>query len=105
MTSGDCSDTIQRPLKRSHGHATALHSSNNMCLNILNKAEADFAKWQLDVGQGKHTDDACNITLPDHFKCRENNVASLIDSIYPGVDTPNHPNLLLFRAHHPLLQK
>ena len=32
MTSGDCSDTIQRPLKRSHGHATALHSSNSLSL-------------------------------------------------------------------------
>ena len=72
---------------------TVLHLQQNMHLNIFNEAEADFAKWQLDVGQGKHTNDACNITLPDHFKCRENNVASLIDFIYFGVDTPNHPDL------------
>ncbi|KAH9010953.1 hypothetical protein EDB83DRAFT_2234231, partial [Lactarius deliciosus] len=32
------------------------------------------------------------VSLPDHFKCRENTVASLIDTIYPGVSTPNQPN-------------
>jgi ATP-dependent DNA helicase PIF1 len=72
---------------------TVLHLQQNMRLNTHDEAEAAFAKWQLEVGQGKHTDEACNISLPDHFRCRENTVASLIDTIYPGVHTPNHPDL------------
>jgi len=27
-----------------------------------------------------------------HFKCRENTVAALLDSIYPEIQTVNHPN-------------
>ena len=72
---------------------TVLHLQQNMRLNIRDEAEAHFAKWQLEVGQGKHTDEAYNISLPDHFRCRESTVASLIDTIYPGVQTPNHPDL------------
>jgi hypothetical protein len=63
-----------------------------MRLNTHIPAEAEFARWQLEVGQGKHTDAQSNISLPAHFKCRENAVASLIDSIYPGINTPNHPS-------------
>jgi hypothetical protein len=71
---------------------TVLHLCQNMCLNTNIEAERDFAKWQLEVGQGKHTDEGCNISLPDHLRCRENTVASLIDTIYPGISTPNLPN-------------
>jgi hypothetical protein len=70
---------------------TILHLHQNMRLNTNIEAERDFAKWQLEVGQGKHTDEGCNISLPDHFKCRENTIASLIDTIYPGISTPNLP--------------
>ena len=72
-----------------------------MRINIHDEAEAQFAKWQLEVGQGKHTDEACNISLPDHFRCRESTVASLIDTIYPGVETPNHPSL--YFSEHTIL--
>ena len=68
-----------------------LHLHQNMRLNTAFEAEKNFAKWQLEVGQGKHTDKDCNISLPDTFKCRENTVDSLIDGIYPGINTPNHP--------------
>jgi hypothetical protein len=37
-----------------------------------------------------HTDDSCNITLPDHFHCAENTVDSLIDTIYPNIHIPGH---------------
>jgi ATP-dependent exoDNAse (exonuclease V) alpha subunit len=57
-----------------------------MRLNTQNIAERDFAKWQLEVGHGKHTDPTGSITLPDHFKCPENNISSLIQTIYPGID-------------------
>ena len=72
---------------------TVLHLHQNMQLNTNIEAERNFAKWQLEVRQGKHTDEGGNISLPDHFKCRENTVASLIDTIYPEISTPNLPNV------------
>ncbi len=36
-----------------------------------------------------HTDDNCNISLPSQIHCRENSVASLIDTIYPSITRPN----------------
>jgi hypothetical protein len=71
---------------------TVLHLHQNMRLNTNVEAEANFAKWQLDIGHGKHTDEASNISLPDQFKCRENIASSLIDTIYPDINTPHHPN-------------
>ena len=68
---------------------TVLQLHQNMRLNTHIEAEANFARWQLEVGHGQHTDDLGNITLPDHFRCRENTVASLIDTIYPNIQTPN----------------
>ena len=62
-----------------------------MQLNTTIEAEREFSQWQLEVGQGKHTNAGSDICLPDHFKCRENSVASLIETIYPGVSTPNLP--------------
>ena len=63
-----------------------------MQLNTTITAEANFARWQLEVGQGKHTDREGNISLPGNFKCPENTVNSLIDTIYPGISTFNHPD-------------
>ena len=63
-----------------------------MRLNTNVEAEANFAKWQLEVGHSKHTDEASNVSLPDQFKCREKTVFFLIDAIYPNIDTPNHSN-------------
>jgi len=60
-----------------------------MHLNTNVEVEQDFATWQLEVGQGKHTDEASNISLPEHFKCQENTVDSLIHTIYSGITTPN----------------
>ncbi len=66
-----------------------LHLHQNMCLNTTIEAEKEFAKWQLDVGKGMHTDNESNILLPNSFHCRENTVASLIETIYPGITRPN----------------
>jgi hypothetical protein len=71
------------------GHFDILHLEKNMRLDTAIEAEANFAKWQLEVGEGKHTDDQTIISLPDHFKCRENTVPSLIEAIYPGIGTRN----------------
>jgi PIF1-like helicase len=62
-----------------------LHLKINMRLNTAVLAEQAFAKWQLEVGKGGHTDESGSIELPNHFKCPENTVASLIDTIYPGI--------------------
>jgi hypothetical protein len=72
-----------------------------MHLNTHFQAEGEFARWQLEVGQGKHIDQQSTISLPDHFKCRENTVASLIDTIYPGITTSNLP--LQYFAEHTIL--
>ena len=69
------------------GPITVLHLHQNMRLNTAIEAERLFAQWQMEVGQGKHTDEACNITLPGFMKCRENTVECLIDSIYPGISS------------------
>jgi hypothetical protein len=71
---------------------SVLHLHQNMRLNTNVEAEANFAKWQFEVGHGKHTDKAFNISLPDQFKCRENTVSSLIDTIYPDIHIPDHPS-------------
>jgi ATP-dependent DNA helicase PIF1 len=62
-----------------------------MRLNTHVDAERNFAKWQLEIGHGKHTDATGNTTLPDHFKCTENTVPSLISAIYPGINQLPHP--------------
>ena len=68
-----------------------LHLHQNMRLNTNVEAEADFAKWQLEVGHGEHTDEACNISLPDQFKCTANTASFLITAIYPNISTPQLP--------------
>jgi ATP-dependent DNA helicase PIF1 len=41
------------------------------------------------MGKGMHTDNDFNILLPNLYHCRENTVASLIETIYPGITRPN----------------
>ena len=62
-----------------------LHLMINMHLNMGDLEEREFTKWQLEVGNGHHTDEGSNIILSDHFKCPQNSVKSLINSIYPGI--------------------
>ena len=61
-----------------------------MRLNTHIEKEASFAKWQLEVGHGEHTDSSCNIPIPPHFYCAENTVDSLIDTIYPDIHISGH---------------
>ena len=88
---GGRAQTVGASIRRSRlwGHFEVLHLQQNMRLNTGIEAEANFAKWQLEVGEGKHTDNETVISLPDYFKCRENSVASLIETIYPGIGTGN----------------
>jgi ATP-dependent exoDNAse (exonuclease V) alpha subunit len=57
-----------------------------MRLNGADREEADFARWQLEVGHGRHTDDEGTIRLPDHFKCGSNTIESLSQMIYPDIN-------------------
>jgi hypothetical protein len=62
-----------------------LKLTENMRLNTEVEAERNFAKWQLEIGHGKHTDPATgNLKLPNHFKCAENTISSLISTVYSG---------------------
>ena len=65
-----------------------LFRSQNMRLNTSIALEREFAQWQLEVGQGMHTDEDGNILVPDHMKCRVNSVDCLLDTIYPGMEAP-----------------
>jgi ATP-dependent DNA helicase PIF1 len=71
-------------------HLKILSLKLNMRLG-QNPEEANFAKWQLEVGHGQHTDEDANITLPPYFHCPHNTVESLIDSVYPGISHLPHP--------------
>jgi hypothetical protein len=73
-------------------HIKVLYLHQNMRLNTQVQEEANFARWQLEVGHGQHTDDSCNIILPDHFHYPENTVDSLFDTIYPDIHIPGHPD-------------
>jgi hypothetical protein len=68
---------------------TVLRLYQNMHLNTNIDVEQAFAKWRLEVGQGKHTDEGGSLPLPEHFKCQENTTDSLIDTIYPNIRTSN----------------
>ena len=91
---GGRAQTVGASVRRSRlwGYFEVLHLHQNMQLNTAIEVEANFSKWQLEVGEGKHTDNECVISLPDHFKCRENTMDSLIETVYPGIRTGNHPS-------------
>jgi hypothetical protein len=66
---------------------TILKLTQNMRLGD-DPREREYAQWLLDIGHGKHTEPNGDIHLPDHFKCPENSVDSLIQHIYPDVSQP-----------------
>jgi PIF1-like helicase/Helitron helicase-like domain at N-terminus len=89
---GSRAQVVGACMQRSYlwSHIIVLRLHQNMRLNTNVQEEANFAKWQLEVGHGQHTDDSCNITLPNHFHCPENTVDSLLDIIYPDLHVPGH---------------
>ena len=79
-----------------------LKLKQNMCLNTNVEAKRNFAKWQLEIGHGKHTDDSGFTTLPDHFQCPKDTINSLIQTMYPGINQlPLPPNQ--YFAEHTIL--
>jgi len=78
---------LSQPLPR--GVAQPPHLTQNMCLGGPNapQEEKDFAKWLLDVGNGRNIDPAQNIKLPDSMKLPQNTVDCLLNTLYPGIST------------------
>ena len=85
-----CLHPVLYPVEENHC-ASSVPKYAAQQLNATLEPERKFPEWQLKVGQGKqHTDENGNPSLPDHMKCQENTVDSLIDTIYPGITTVNH---------------
>ena len=70
-----------------------------MHVNTNVEAEQHFAKWQLDVGHGTFTNELESIKLPVHFKCSENTIASLVQTICPGINQLPLPPDQYFAEH------
>jgi hypothetical protein len=97
---GSKEEIVNASLGKSHiwRELTVLSLTINMRLGE-DQSEREFAEWQLSVGQGDHTDDNANITLPDHFRCAENTLESLIETIYPNISNFPHPSDQYFSDH------
>jgi ATP-dependent exoDNAse (exonuclease V) alpha subunit len=46
----------------------------------------EFATWLLNVGAGEELDNSERITIPQHMRCPEYTVSSLIQQIYPDIE-------------------
>ena len=76
-----------------------LKLTENMHVNTNVEAEKHFAKWQLDVGHGTFTNELGSMKLPDHFKCNENTIAFLVQTVYPGINQLPLPPDQYFAEH------
>ena len=91
IVKGSCGQIVNACMQQSTlWHSMkVLHLTQNMRLNVDNAQERDFAQWQIDIGHGWHTNESDDVTLPESFKCTENTVQSLIDTIYPSITLPS----------------
>jgi hypothetical protein len=87
ITKGSRGQTVASCIQRSFlwSLVKVLHLHHNMQLNTAINVKANFARWELKVGQGMHTNQEGDIILPGNFKCEENKVTSLINTIYMAV--------------------
>ena len=94
IVKGSRAQIVQASMRRSRlwRDITILHLHQNIHLNTHIEEKANFARWQLQVGHGEHTDDSFNIPIPDQFHCAENSIDSLIDTLYPGIHLSGHPD-------------
>jgi len=49
----------------------------------------EFAQWLLEIGHGKHTDKNCKVEIP--YDMQSNDIESLMNFIYPHVDSSPSP--------------
>jgi hypothetical protein len=56
-------------------------------------ASDHFAQWLLEIGAGRNTDADGTVTLPEHMRCGNNDIQSLINALYSDLFIPDHPPL------------
>lgn len=74
-------------------YTTALHLRQNMRLQNDPEA-AEFSRWLLDIGHGRNLNPQGQILIPEDMLT--DNVNSLIDFIYPGIDLREIPSAEYF---------
>ena len=91
-----CEDIVNVSIQRSHlwEHVKLLYLHQNMRLDRGSADAQQFAQWLLEVGQGQNMIHDTQIRLPEHMTVDD--VESLIDSIYPGVNSNPPPPLEYF---------
>jgi ATP-dependent exoDNAse (exonuclease V) alpha subunit len=63
-----------------------------MCLG-QDPASDDFARWLLEIGAGRGTNEDGTVTLPAHMRCPNNDLQSLINALYSRILLPDRPPL------------
>lgn len=84
-------DIVDATIQRSHlwQHVEVLSLRQNMRLEQGNQDTQEFAQWLLDVGHGRNLIDNNKVCFPDHMQVQS--ADSLIESIYPAVDSAPPP--------------
>jgi hypothetical protein len=86
-----CEAIVDATIQQSHlwQHVKILYLRQNMHLDRGSADEQQFAQSILEVGHGQNMIHDTQICLPEHM--RVSDVNSLIDSIYPGVNSNPPP--------------
>ena len=96
---GSCEDIVDATIQQSHlwQNTEILFLCQNMRLDQASADVRQFSQWLLDVGHGRNFVNNSQIRLPEHM--RVDDVGSLIDSIYPDVNSnpPPPPDYFLNR--------
>ena len=84
-------DIVDATIQRSHlwQHVEVLSLCQNMRLEQGDQDTQEFARWLLDVGHGRNLIDNNKVCFPDHMQVQS--ADSLIESIYPAVDSAPPP--------------
>ena len=88
---GSRMDIVDATIQRSHlwEHIEILSLRRNMRLEQDSEDAREFARWLLDVGHGRNLIDGNAIRIPDYMRTESAN--SLIESIYPAIDSTPPP--------------
>ena len=86
IVKGNRADTVGACMQRATWwkHLEILHLTQNMRVGE-EQEEREFANWQQEVGEGKHTNNEGDISIPPKFHCTQNTVECLIATIYPNL--------------------
>ena len=73
-------------------HLRIFHLRTNMRLGQDPDSDA-FAQWLLQIGARQDTGVDGTVTLPQHMRCGNNDIESLINALYSDLLIPDHPPL------------